>query len=268
MRTTLADRPETTPRTAIDWNRALRIVAIAAFAVAILRAIGYYFAIPHPDQSVGIDYQLYVGAADRWRTTGVFYQAFQLAGPYHVIGNAEILYPPIILILLVPFLVLPAILWWVVPMGLSVWAIGRLRPAWWSLALIGFLSVTHAVQAPFFWGTPVIWLLPAVAWGFLLGWPAVAMLVKPTLAPFALAGLSRPRALLVGCVGFVLLALPFGSMWLDWLTAVRNSDLDATYSYTQNLLLLLPVIAWLGRDGRVPGWPDWRRLRPRESGTP
>jgi hypothetical protein len=267
MRTRLADRPETARRTEIDWNRALRVVAIAAFAVAILRAIGYYLAIPDPDQSIGIDYQLYVGAADRWRTTGMFYQPFQLAGPYHVIGNSEILYPPIILILLVPFLVLPEILWWILPLGLTIWAIARLRPAWWSLALIGFLSVTYAVQAPFFWGTPVIWLLPAVAWGFLLGWPAVAVLVKPTFVPFALAGLTRPRALLIGGLGFVVLALPFGSMWLDWLTAVRNSDLSVTYSFTQNLLLVLPVIAWLGRDGRVPEWSKRPSMRIRRSGT-
>ena len=255
MRTTLASRPRRARAGAIDWNRSLGIVAIAAFVVAIVRAVGYYFAIPHPDQSIGIDYQLYLGAAHQWQTTGDLYQPFQLAGPYHVIGNGEILYPPIVLILLVPFLVLPGILWWILPLGLTTWALARLRPASWSLALIGALSVTHAVQAPFFWGTPVIWLVPAVAWGFLLGWPAAAVLVKPTLAPFVLTGLTRPTALLIGCIGFAVLGLPFGSLWLDWLTAIRNSDLDVTYSYTQNLLLVLPVIAWLGRDGRVPELP-------------
>lgn len=243
----------------IRWNRVFRIVAAFAVVVAILRAIGYALAIPNPESSIGIDYRLYLGAAQRWLDTGQFYEQFQLAGPYHVIGNGEILYPPIILVLLVPFLVLPAVLWWILPIGLTLVAIWRMRPAAWSVALAGLLSVTHAVQAPFFWGTPVIWLAPAVAWGLLLGWPAVAVFIKPTLAPFALVGLTHPRAFVAGIIGFAILALPFTTMWFDWLTAIRNSDLSITYAWIQNLVLLVPIVTWLGRDGRVPTVP--RRLR-------
>lgn len=243
----------------------MRVVAIAAFAVAVVRAIAYYQSIPDPSTSVGIDYRLYVEAARRWLDSGVFYEPFQLAGPYHVIGIGEVLYPPILLLLLVPFTVLPAILWWLTPLALTAWAIARMRPAPWALAIAGGICTTHAVQAPIFWGTPVIWLAPAVAWGLLLGWPAAFVMIKPTLAPFALAGLTRPRAFLLGIVLFAALGLPFTTMWLDWLTAIRNSDLGALYAYTQNLLLVVPVVAWLGRHGR---WPSWsgaverlRRLR-------
>jgi hypothetical protein len=136
---------------------------------------------------------------------------------------------------------------------LTVLAIALMRPASWSLALIGVLAVTHAVQGPLFWGTPVIWLVPAVAWGFVFGWPAAAVLIKPTLAPFALAGLTNPRWFAVGLIALAVLAIPFGPMWFDWFTAVRNSDLDLTYAATQNLLLLVPVIAWLGRDRPAAG---------------
>ena len=38
-------------------------------------------------------------------------------------------------------------------------------------------------------------------------------------------------------------------MWLDWLTAIRNSDLGILYAYTQNLLPRRPGRRWLGR-----GW--------------
>ena len=257
-----APEPGSAARAAVDWNRVFRIVAIASLVFVVLRALVYFVQIPDPADSVGIDYQLYVGAAERWQATGQFYQPFQLAGPYHVIGNGEILYPPIILILLLPFTVLPAFLWWAIPIVLTIWAIVRMRPAAWSLAVAGIVCTTHAVQAPFFWGTPVIWLAPAVAWGLLLGWPAVAVMVKPTLAPFALAGLTRPRAFVAGIVGFVVLALPFTTMWLDWLTAIRNSDLGLLYAYTQNLLLVVPVIVWLGRDGRPPALPRWRSREP------
>lgn len=263
MRARIADRLGWTGRRGepVDWARALRIVAVAAFVVAIVRAIAYYAQIPNPATSIGIDYELYVTAARRWLETGAFYQPYQLVGPYPVIGNAEVLYPPIILWLLVPFTILPAILWWAIPVGLTVVAIARMRPAAWSLAVAGGISTTHAVQAPLFWGTPVIWLAPAVAWGLLLGWPAVAVMIKPTLAPFALVGLTRPRAFIVGAIGFAVLALPFTTMWLDWLTAIRNSDLGLLYAYTQNMLLVVPVITWLGRDGRWPFWPAPQRTR-------
>jgi hypothetical protein len=243
----------------IDWRRAMRIVAIAAFVVAIARGIAYYTTIPAPERSIGIDYQLYVDAARRWLESGIFYLPFQTAGPYNVIGIGEVLYPPVILWLLVPFTILPAILWWAIPLGLTAVAIARMRPAAWSLALAGAICTTHAVQAPIFWGTPVIWLAPAVAWGFLLGWPAVFVLIKPTLAPFALSGLTRPRAFLVGLALFVALAVPFLPMWFDWLAAIRNSDLGIFYAFTQNLLLVVPVVTWLGRDGRAPALPRFRR---------
>ena len=236
----------------IDWGRAMRVVAVAAFVVAIARAVAYFTTIPAPERSIGIDYQLYTDAARRWLENGIFYLPFQTAGPYNVIGIGEVLYPPVILWLLVPFTVLPAILWWAIPATLTVVAIARMRPAAWSLALAGAICTTHAVQAPIFWGTPVIWLAPAVAWGFLLGWPAVFVLIKPTLAPFALAGLTRPRAFVAGIVAFAVLSLPFLPMWFDWLAAIRNSDLGLTYAFTQNLLLIVPVVTWLGRDGRRP----------------
>lgn len=239
----------------IDWNRALRAVAVGAAVVVLVRAVVYYLAIPEPDLSLGVDYRLYTEAAQGWLDTGHFYPPRQLAGPYTVLGAGEILYPPIILLLLVPFTFLPAILWWVIPLGLTAIAIARMRPAAWSLVVVAALCSTHAVQSPFFWGTPVMWLLPIVAWGLLLGWPAIAVLVKPTLAPFVLAGLTRPRALVIGAAIFGILALPFQTMWFDWLSVIRNSDVSPSYGYTQNLLLLVPVIAWVGHDGRRPALP-------------
>jgi hypothetical protein len=246
---------------AIDWDRVLRVVAWAAFAIAAARAVLYYLDLDNPAASVGVDLNLYLGAARRWLAGGEFYAAFQLAGPYHVIGAGEILYPPVILPLLLPFLVLPGILWWLTPLALTVVAIARMRPAAWSLAAIGLLCTTHAVQAPFFWGTPVIWLLPIVAWGVLLGWPAAFVLVKPTLAPFAIVGMTKPRSFFVGVVLLALLGVLFLPLWIQWVTVIRNSDLGPLYAYTQIALLVIPVIAWLGRDGHSPSAVTWIERR-------
>ena len=235
----------------VRWGRVFRAVALVGFAIAGVRALVYLSAIPDQSHSLGVDFRLYADAARTWLTTGQFYPAYELAGPYQVLGAGEILYPPIMLWLFVPFTVLPALLWWVLPVGLAWWAVYRMRPAWWGLALIAGLSVTHAVQGPFFWGTPAIWLLPAVAWGLVLGWPAVFVIVKPTLALFILSGVGCPRGLAIGLVLFGLLAVPFGTMWIDWLTAIRNSDLDASYAVTQNALLILPIIAWVSSSRSV-----------------
>jgi hypothetical protein len=243
----------------LRWDHAFRTVALAGFLISALRALAYLSAIPDRAQSFGADFRLYADAANSWLTTGQFYPAYELAGRYEVIGAGEVLYPPIMLWLFVPFTLLPGFLWWFVPLGLTVWAIYRMRPAWWGLALIAGLSVTHAVQGPFFWGTPAIWLLPAVAWGLSMGWPAVVVLVKPTLAPFILTGIGHPKGLVFGMVGFGLLAAPFGTLWVDWLTAIRNSDLDPSYAVTQNVLLVLPVIAWLSSPKFQPAATRVRR---------
>jgi hypothetical protein len=246
----------------VRWDRAFRTVAIAGFVIAGVRALAYLSAIPDGAFSFGADFRLYVDAASTWLATGQFYPAYELAGPYQVMGAGEVLYPPIMLWLFVPFTILPGFLWWITPIGLAGLAVYRMRPAWWGLALIAGLSVTHAVQGPFFWGTPAIWLLPAVAWGLSKGWPAVAVLIKPTLALFILSGLGHPKGLVCGMVAFGLLAVPFGTMWLEWLTAIRNSDLDPSYAVTQNALLVLPVIAWVSSPGfQLAATPARRTLR-------
>jgi hypothetical protein len=95
-----------------------------------------------------------------------------------------------------------------------------------------------------------------------LGWPAVIVLVKPTLALFILSGMGRPKGLAIGLILFGILALPYGTMWLDWLTAIRNSDLDASYAVTQNALLVLPIIAWVSSSRSAgPSRAMLRRLR-------
>ena len=108
------------------------------------------------------------------------------------------------------------------------------------------LAAAGFVQGPVFWGTPVFWLVPVVAWGGLLGWPAPFVLLKPTLAPFALVGLRRPRGFLIGIVLLTVLSLPLIPLWWDWLAAVRNSDLSLTYGIEQVALLLIPTLAVIG----------------------
>ena len=236
----------TAQRPAVRWNRAMSIAATAGFAIVLARAVFYFAQMPDRDGAVGVDYRLYVGAAQRWLETGQFYWPAQVAGPYHVHDLPSILYPPPILYLLVPFTVLPGVLYWLIPAVLTVIAFWRLRPAPWSVMAIIVLAAVGFVQGPVFWGTPVFWLVPAVAWGGLLGWPAPFVLLKPTLAPFALVGLRRPRGFVLGIGLIAVLSLPLVGLWGDWFAAIRNSDLSPTYGLEQVVLLLIPLLAVLG----------------------
>jgi hypothetical protein len=234
-------------RRQVDWDFVWRRVAVASFMVALLRAAHVVSTMAHPSVSLGIDYTTYVDATGAWLAGNDFYLPSQLTGSYQIVGG-EILYPPVVLWLLVPFRFLPAFLWWVVPLAVTLPAIRLMRVQTWGAALTAAIFVLPIVQEPILWGNPVIWLVPAVAWGLLLGWPAALVLVKPTLAPFVAVGLIRPRRLVVGLAVLGAASTPFGAMWVDWVTVIRNSDLPLTYSIRQAALLLIPVVLYLSGD--------------------
>ncbi len=192
------------------------------------------------------DQQFYRDAAARWLATGQFYLPQQLTGPYHVVLMRDVLYPPIALWLLVPFYYLPRWMWYVVPMAALGHAIWSSRPAAWAWAVMAVLVAWPYTLTAFLLGNTTMWAAAFVGLGSVWGWPAPFVLFKPSLAPFALAGVRR-RAWWLG-FGFVIVAcLSLGALWLDYIEAMRNSDLRLTYSILDLPLMCLPVVAWLGR---------------------
>ena len=190
----------------------------------------------------GIDYTLYMDATRRWLGGGPFYQPYQLSAPYPI-QMGDVLYPPNGLLLFVPFTLLPALVWWVIPLGITAWAVWRMRPspiAWPFIALCLFWPAFVARMVA---GNPVMWVMAAVALGCLYKWPSIFVLLKPTLLPFALIGIHS-RSWWIALAGWALVSLPFGLMWLDWIRAVTNSTGGGLlYSMQDIPILLLPVIA-------------------------
>jgi hypothetical protein len=93
----------------------------------------------------------------------------------------------------------------------------------------------------------VIWVASALFVGLVIAGPAVFVLIKPSLAPFAVVGIRHRRwwgLLLV----FVLASVPFGALWRDWATALVNSNASLFYSAREALMLAIPVVAWAARD--------------------
>lgn len=234
------------------------VVAFGLFAVIILASqipsLIDAFNRPAVNGYGGVDYLLYTDATQRWLGGGSFYQPYQLAGLYTITAG-DILYPPVALWLFVPFTVLPAVIWWLVPLGMTAWVIWRLRPGPLAWPLMALCIAWPPTQVKLITGNPVMWSLMALALGCLFRWPSVFVLIKPSLAPFALFGINR-RSWWLAFGLFVLLSLPFGAMWSDWLRTVANSRGGGiAYSIQEIPVLLLPLIAW-----------RWRR-RPDRSAT-
>lgn len=194
---------------------------------------------------VGDDFALYKNAAASWLARGEFYPQVQLAGPWAISGGA-ILYPPVTLWILVPFTVLPPVLWWAFPAVAIAWALWRIRPgplSWPVMAfLIGFSPLPVFIRA----GNPMIWALAALFVGCAKIGPSIFVLLKPSLAPFALFGIWD-RRWWVWAAAFTVLCMPFGWMWLDWARSLLSSDGTLAYSYREIGPFLVPLAAWAGR---------------------
>ena len=197
-------------------------------------------------QVVGLDIGHYLEATRRWTETGTPYVASQLTAPFQLVDPATFLHPPIALYLFAPFLVLPVVLWWVIPIGIVAWTIAAWRPAYWSWPIIAAILALSRFHVPLIVGNSDLWVWAAIAAGLRIGGPAILVVVKPSLYPFIAIGIRRKSwwitALLVAFA-----AIPFGTLWLDWMSVIRNAPIDLRYSLIDVPWLLVPILAWLAR---------------------
>jgi len=241
-------------RVGLPRSRATAIaLSVAVFAIPLV----FVLVIPDPlEQPVGVDFVLYRDVAARSLAGGPYFEPYQLAGPYDIRAG-DVLYPPIGLLLFVPFALLPAAiawpLWWALPLGAIAWASWRLKPKPEVWPLIALCIAWPTTLLKTWTGNPVIWCVAALALGTLWYWPSVFVLLKPSLAPFALFGANR-RSWWLALGVFVLLCLPFGTMWVDWVASVVNSRGGGPlYSTLEIPMLLLPLVVWWGSAMRGTG---------------
>lgn len=208
-----------------------RVLTIVLLVVAALEVVVLVSALAEPSVTVGFDFRMYMDRTRDFLAGQGFYLPHQLAGPY-TIAHGDALYPPTILYLLVPFLVLPAVLWWAIPLGLIAYAIRR--SPWWAWPLLAALLVYPRTWTILLYGNPSMWVMAFLA----MGWYGLAVL-KPTMAPFVLVGI-RDRRTWVTLAVLVVLTLPLP--WQDYIAATLN----ATSPYGPEYLLgELPIAAVL-----------------------
>lgn len=181
-----------------------------------------------------------------WLAGGSFYDVRQLNGPY-VLQAGDSLYPPPMAIFMLPWLVLPDLLWWVVPALIVGYVIARHRPSPWAWPLLALCVASPRTLGLLIYGNPTLWVAAAVAAGTVWRYPAILAVLKPTLAPLALIGV-RSRWWWVGMIVLVLISLAMLPDWAEYVTAMTNlTGQNGTYSLMDVPLAGIALVAWFAR---------------------
>ena len=239
------------------WRRRLpevdsRRAVLISLAICLI-PVAFVLLVPHPlEQPFGVDRDLYLGVTRRWLDGGPYFEPYQIAGPYEIRAG-DVLYPPVALLLFLPFALgglVGAVAWFVLPLIGTAACVAWLRPRPVVWPLLALCAANPTTLLKTWTGNPVIWSMLAVALATIgPRWRATAplALLKPSLAPFALFGANR-RSWWIGLAVLIVLSLPFGALWLDWVGSVANSRGGGLlYSALEVPILLLPLVAWFGR---------------------
>ena len=198
----------------------------------------------------GVDIGHYLDGTRRWLAVGTPYLPSEVAAPFDY-QPQTFMHPPVALLLFLPFLYLPILAWWVIPLAITGAIVVACRPAPWTWPLIAMAVAYPRFHDALIVGNSDLWVLAGIAAGLRFGWPALVIVIKPSLGFFVLAG-SRHRSWWLGWIGVAILCVPFGVLWIDWVHVVINSPGDFTYSLWNVPYLLAPVVAWLGRTRLRP----------------
>ena len=244
-------------------RRCLRLLCAAAalvilgFALTTLAQIWHFVS---GKAQVGGDLVLYLGATRSWLAGQSFYPPTEISRPFPV-GDGSILYPPVAILLFLPWLDLPLWTFAAVPLCIVLTVVWYHRPAPWTWPLMAFCLAQTSVLVKVVYDNPVLWMAAAVALGTIGGGWAVAVLVKPTLLPFALVG-ARRRVWWGGLVALGAASRLFLPLWSQYLAVLANArdPRGILYSLGDAPLLLVPVLAFVGSQRKpIPrSFARWR----------
>ena len=241
-------------------RRLARPVAVASTVVILALAVWVtvtLYGIIDGQSAVGVDLEYYKFVAQRWLDTGVYYTERQLSGPYEVQTQVDNLYPPHALFLFVPFVVLPAVLWWAIPLGLIAYVVWWCRPVIWAWPILALIILFPKTPNQIIFGNTDMWVTAFIAAGVRWAWPSVFITFKPSLVFFAAIGILT-RAWWVAALLLGLASLPFIGLWLDYPTAMANSSAKFWYSFGNLPFFVLPIVAWLASSRRgSTSWHTW-----------
>ncbi len=236
---------------AIRPAHVLRVVLVALVAVLALE-LGWMLAsvwsgaAAATRPTIGYDFSIYVDRTQSWLNGDGFYRARQLTGPYSIEGG-DALYPPPAILLFLPWaLGAPAILWWALPLAIAAVSLWRIRPPLWAwLALLVLLTLYPRTLVAIILGNPSMWAFSGVLAGAAFGWPAVAALVRPVLAPFALIGAGQ-RSWWIALAIVGALAVAFAPMWPDYVRVLVDARNHGGVEYVIGEVPIAAALAVIG----------------------
>ena len=200
--------------------------------------------------ALGTDHGFFRKIGEHWLDTGQFYLPRQLAGPYIVETDVDVLYPPTAIPFFAALRWLPFPLFWAIPLGVIAIVLIKLRPRMWTWPILLFLVVNPISPRPLsdlLYGNTNMWIVAAIGAGIVWGWPAVLVTLNPSLGPFALVGI-RHKSWWVAMAILAVASLAVLPLWRDYFTAIRNSNAEWYWSLQDVPLMCLPLVAWLGRQ--------------------
>ena len=198
----------------------------------------------------GGDLEIYLAAPRRFLEGGSFYPPDQLSHPYQL-ATGVVLYPPTTIPLFAAFTVLPAILWWAVPIGITAFIVARYQPSMLGWALIVVCLAFPDTIALFVYGNPAMWAMAVLALATRQPWVSAFILLKPSLTPLAVIGIRDRRWWAIVAV-LAISSLALLPVWRDYLTVLMNlRGSDILYSVGDVPMVLIPAVAWAAR--RRPG---------------
>jgi hypothetical protein len=260
-----------------SWRTRLHpIVAAAEIELAILFVVLALWNIVSAARGglapfVAWDFQHYVEAARRWVETGTPYLAHEVAGRFQF-GDLTFLHPPISLVLFAPFLVLPPALFWLIPLVGTAAIIATWQPARWTWPIMALQLNWPRFGGAVIVGNTDLWVVFFIAAGLRFGWPVLLLVIKPSIAPFAIVDVAallradaipvrRWREIFVAAGALAVVGALFGRLWLEWLSVVRNSPADPLYSIAAIPWLTIPMVGWIARR-RYRRRSDFHRSTP------
>ena len=228
-------------------------ILIALAAGLLVAEVVISFTLIRDAGELWIDYTFYRQVGAHWLADGAYYLPHQLTGvPYGILPMQDVLYPPTALFLFVPLTVVPALVWWIVPVGVLVGTTWLWRPRPLALLAMLLLLMWPRAESAFIYGNTDMWMAAGIAAGLRWGWPALLLVLKPIFLPLAALGANRV-SWWVGAGMIVLVSLAMLPLWSQYIVAMRSLRIGLDYSLGSLPLLLVPVTAWLGRDrGRDP----------------
>lgn len=252
------ETPKTAPPVrAGRWSsRAFYVTASAL--VAIVGLVGLWMLADRIGWTTrwGADLALYSEATSRLFSGGSWYEQWQLGGPYPIDGS--VLYPPVLAWFMAPWLVLPGWTFVAIPVAILGWTIAAWHPAPWTWPILTACLLWPMTPLLAVYANPGLWVAAFLGLALRYQWPGVLVLLKPSLAPFALVGI-RSRGWWIGFAALALLSLPFLTDTLTWPNIVMDAKGGGLlYSVSSAPLMVAPLVAWFGVRNRGTSWPSSR----------